>query len=182
MTIMIAPSTIKTVEQLLAASDLGRCELVRGELVMMSPAGANHGDIANNLAYLLTDHVKKHRLGKIFAAETGFMISRNPDTVRAPDVAFVTAARVKNVGQGFFPGAPDLAVEVLSPNDSASEVLDKVNDWLSAGAVEVWIADPQRKTIAVYDKQHAVRVLVEQDHLTCESRPGFRVAVAEIFR
>src|SRR5436190_21038580 len=108
---MIARSAITTVEQLEAARDLGRCELVRGELIMMSPAGAFHGDVANTLAFMLTGHVKKHNLGKVFAAETGFILSRNPDTVRAPDVAFVRSDRVRAIPkEGFFQGAPDLAV------------------------------------------------------------------------
>lgn len=181
---MIASSSIITAEQLLAAGDIGRCELIRGELVMMSPAGPNHGDIANNVAFYVTKHVKQHRLGKVFAAETGFLIARNPDTVRAPDVAFVKADRVKSLpSRGFFPGSPDLAVEVLSPDDAASEVLAKVQDWLGAGCAEVWVVDPVRKTIVVSRKDQPVLVLNEGDELTCESLlPGFRLPVAEIFR
>lgn len=151
---------------------------------MMSPAGANHGGVAMTIGVLLTVHVRSNKLGKVFAAETGFVLGRNPDTVRAPDAAFVKSDRTKSIPkEGFFPGPPDLAVEVLSPGDAAGEVLEKVNDWLTAGTVEVWIVDPIRKTIAIHDKHHAPRTLKESDDLTCDSLlPGFNVSVAEVFR
>jgi Uma2 family endonuclease len=150
---------------------------------MMSPAGASHGDIANTLAFLLTGHVRKRALGKVFAAETGFLISTSPDTVRAPDVAFVRKERANSLpSRGFFEGAPDLAVEVLSPDDSASDVAYKVNDWLKSGTVEVWLVDPKRKTIAIHTKNRPGQWLTQSDELVSEALfPGFRIAVADVF-
>ena len=117
----IAPSTRMTAAQLLQASDLGRCELVQGELAMMSPAGFEHGRIVNNVAWFLTSHVRQHDLGIVTGAETGFHIARNPDTVRAPDIAFLRSDRVpQEPVRGFFDGPPDLAVEVMSPDDRAA--------------------------------------------------------------
>jgi Uma2 family endonuclease len=181
---MASVQSITTAEQLLKAGDIGRCELVQGELIMMSLAGANHGQIANSVAYVLTDHVERQKLGSVFAAETGFLISRDPDSVRAPDVAFVKVERLHLVPQrGYFPGAPDLAVEVLSPDDPASDVMAKVQDWLDAGTSAVWIVDPQCKTVTIHRRGAAVQMLRESDDLTADDLlPGFRVPVVEVFR
>ena len=117
-----------------------RYELVRGELRRMNPAGNVHGRVAMNFGILLGSYVKAHDLGTVYAAETGFKLATDPDTVRAPDVAFVGRARVEAVGEleGFWPGTPDLAVEVVSPRDGAhAEVEEKVFDWLDAGTKTV---------------------------------------------
>ena len=110
-----------TARQLTQVPDDGnRYELVLGELRMMSPTGGRHGRVTHNLALLLGLHVRQHDLGVVYAAETGFLLSRDPDTVRAPDVAFVNKVRLAEVDDdsGFMPLAPDLVAEVLSPNDS----------------------------------------------------------------
>ncbi len=128
-----------------------RTELVRGRLLVREPAGGRHGAVANQVAYRLTSHVESTGAGRVYAAETGFTISRDPDTVRAPDVAFIAAARLPASDPiGFFEGAPDLAVEVLSPGDRPGEVHEKVADWLSAGARLVWVIDPERRVARVY--------------------------------
>ena len=119
---MIARTSITTAEQLLAAGDIGRCELVRGELILMSPTSYHHGRVAGRIYELLSAHVRQHRLGDTLVGEPGFYLERHPDTVRAPDVAFVQAERAAHApARGFYDGAPDLAVEVLSPDDRASE-------------------------------------------------------------
>src|SRR5690348_2577081 len=101
-------TSIMTAEQLFALGDIGRTELLRGELIRMSPAGFHHGGVAMTLAVLIGAHVRKHKLGTAYAAETGFILTRNPDTVRTPDVAFVRAGRIPPASKrGFFPGAPD---------------------------------------------------------------------------
>jgi Uma2 family endonuclease len=107
----------------------------------------------------LRNHVKAGNLGRTYAAETGFVISRNPDTVLAPDAAFVNRERVEVVGQtgGYFPGAPDLAVEVLSPNDTHTEVTEKALAWLDAGSRLVLVADPQRRAVTVADRPRGYR-------------------------
>lgn len=172
-----------TAEQLLGAPDLGRCELVRGELVMMSPAGYEHGVIAGEMYGHLFNFVKQSRLGVVTAAETGFQIGHDPDTVRAPDVGFIRTERVPRVRtRGFFVGAPDLAVEVVSPNDRAGEVSAKVQDWLAAGCRAVWIVDPNSQTISIYRGSRETALLTINDELTDdEILPGFRLPVVEVF-
>lgn len=174
---------ITTAEQLLHAPELGRCELVRGELIMMSPAGFEHGRVVVNVTLPLAEYLKQHPLGILAGAETGFRIASDPDTVRAPDVAFIRRDRVPPpTFRGFFQGAPDLAVEVLSPEDRASEVLAKVGDWLDAGCRAVWVVDPSTRTVSVYESRSQIRVLGDQETLTGgEVLPGFRVLVADIF-
>ncbi len=174
---------VTTAEQLLQTPGLGRCELLRGELVLMSPAGSEHGGIAANVAAALVAFVKKNRLGRVFGAETGFQIAHDPDTVRAPDAAFVRAERIGSaLGRGFFQGAPDLAVEVVSPGDRASEVLAKVQDWLDAGSRQVWVIDPQTRTVTVYRSRREISVLEASETLSAEDLlPEFRFPVAELF-
>jgi len=172
-----------TADQLLATPGLGRCELVRGELILMTPAGFEHGCIAADLCARLAGFVRQERLGHVTGAKTGFQIARDPDTVRAPDVGFVRAERVPSPPPGgFFQGPPDLAVEVLSPDDRASEVLAKVNDWLTAGCLAVWVVDPAKRTVSVYGQQGQVATLSGHDELSGgDVLPGFRLSIAEIF-
>ena len=180
---MTTAEQITTAEQLLRNPGLGRCELVRGELILMTPAGFEHGRIVVNVTAPLADFVKRSQLGIVTGAETGFQIAHDPDTVRAPDVGVVRADRVPATPTtGFFQGAPDLAVDVLSPNDRASEVLAKVQDWLGAGCRAVWVVDPGTRTVSVYRSGNTLAVLREADELTeDEIVPGFRLSVAEIF-
>lgn len=173
---------ITTAEQLLKAGDIGRCELVRGELRMMIPPAYEHGRITFRMGYRLGQYVEPRKLGTILAAETGFLLSREPDTVRAPDVAFVRAEREPGPIRGYFPGAPDLAVEVLSPEDRPGQVREKVLEWLAAGALAVWVVDPRERTVAVHAPNREPRVLGESEHLRGgEVLPGFELAVREIF-
>src|SRR5439155_18892416 len=113
------------------------------------PAGADHGGVTNIFAYLLTSHVEPRKLGKVFAAETGFVLSRNPDTVVGADVAFIRADRIPREGlpKGFWEGAPDLAVETISPSDALENVEEKVDAYLTAGTRAVVVLNPRRKTI-----------------------------------
>ena len=141
-----------TAEELLEIPNDGlRRELVRGEVRTMAPAGNVHGRIAMNISTPLHPHVRTNGLGVVFAAETGFKISDNPDTVRAPDTAFVRQERGEAVGdaEGYWPEAPDLAVEMVSPNDRFFEGEEKVAGWLAAGARMVIVANPHGKTVTV---------------------------------
>ncbi|MCC6125897.1 MAG: Uma2 family endonuclease [Pirellulales bacterium] len=178
-----------TIEQLLTAEryfelgDIGPSELLRGGLVRMSPAFFNHGWIANNIDLALTLFVKKHRLGVVVTAEAGFLIERNPDTVRVPDVAFIRAERMPPEGVAkFFPGPPDLAVEVVSPSDRPADVSAKVQDWLRAGCMVVWLVDPATHTVALHRREADAIVFSENELLQCDDLlPGFAVPVGDIF-
>ena len=176
------PSAITTAEQLLKAGDIGRCELVRGRLVMMVPAGADHGRIANEVAFRLTRFARSRKLGTVFGAETGFFLSRDPDTVRAPDAAFVRKGRLTAPRRGYYPGAPDLAVEVVSPDDRPGEVGEKVAEWLGAGTRAVWVVDPEARAVTVHEPGKAARGIPETGVLRGgRVLRGFELPVREIF-
>jgi Uma2 family endonuclease len=173
-----------TAEALLNASGLGRCELLQGELKMMSPSGALHGRYVDVLERWLGSFVAENNLGMTFGAETGFILARNPDTVRAPDIAFVVKERLPDpLPAGFFPGPPDLAVEVLSPGDRDSEIAAKTRCWLAAGCREVWNADPGAKTTTIHRADGTVRQFIQTDSLESPSLlPGFHKPLAELFQ
>ncbi len=161
-----------------------RYELVRGELRKMSPAGHRHGRIAIRIATPLDTHVTANKLGAVYAAETGFWISSDPDTVRAPDVAFVSQRRLDELGdvEGYWPGAPDLVVEVISPSDTYTEVEEKVLEWLEAGARMVVVVNPRKRAVTVYRSLTDIVVLTENDTLDGgDVVPGWTMAVEDIF-
>jgi Uma2 family endonuclease len=182
---------MSTTTQLMTAEELlklprgrFRYELVKGELITMSPSGSEHGVIVVNITLLLAQYVKAKNLGLVFGAETGFKIEENPDTVRAPDVAFISRMSIPESGipKEYWRGAPDLAVEVLSPGDAAPKVEQKVREWLSAGAKLVWAINPKRRIVTVHRAPNDVSTLSENDELSGEMVvPGFRCHVSEIF-
>lgn len=176
---------LMTADELFALPDDGcRYELIAGELHRMSPAGDEHGRVGMELAIPLGYHVKQHKLGKLYLAETGFLIQTNPDTVRAPDIAFVRMERIQQTPKvkSYRVGAPDLAIEITSPGDTVREVEDKVTEWLGAGASMVWIVSPKLKTVTVYRSLTDIVTLTEKDTLDGgEVVPGFQLPVADIF-
>jgi len=175
-----------TAEELLRTPDDGlRRELVRGEVRTMAPAGNVHGRIAINVSTPLDQYVRAHDLGVVFAAETGFKIAGNPDTVRAPDAAFVRRERVEAVGEveGYWPEAPGLAVEVVSPNDLFAEVEEKVADWLAAGTRVILVVNPRARTVVVRLSEKEARILSEEEVLDGgQVVPGWTLSVADVFR
>ena len=173
-----------TVEDLWNMPGDERRELVRGELRTMAPAGSEHGAIIMNLAFALAAYVKQQKLGVVFGAETGFVLARDPDVVRGADVAFVQLSRIPATGlpKKFWEGAPDLAVEVVSPSDSLEAVEEKVDDYLNARTPLVWVVNPRRRTITVHRPGGDPKVLRETDTLTGEEViPGFQCKVADAF-
>jgi Uma2 family endonuclease len=179
----IPQAPLMTAEQLLDLPDDGmRHELVEGALRTIAPAGGEHGRIGARLLIRIGVFVEVQRLGEVFTAETGFWLERNPDTVRAPDVAFVRADRMPDARvPGFVPLAPDLVAEVVSPNDRAVEVAGKALSWLDAGVRLVWVVDPENRTVTVY-RPDGVGVLRGQDVLDGEDvMPGFALPLSEVW-
>ena len=176
------PSYVPTMPSLMTAEELlhlhlpdKRVELVRGVLVVREPAGGRHGRVALNIALELGSYIRSHELGAVYAAETGFTLARHPDTVRAPDVAFVRRERLVSPEPIGFPDlAPDLVVEVLSPDDRSGKLLAKIADWLSAGTRLVWVVDPERRLARVYRQDGTERIVAADETLDGEDIvPGF---------
>ncbi len=182
---------MRTLKKLFTAEDLERLasgerrmELVKGKVYEMAPAGGRHGYAAMNTGVILGGHVRSHGLGRVFAAETGFILRRDPDTVRAPDVAFVAQSRLRvdEIPDSFIELAPDLVAEVVSPSDTRREVREKVEDWLRAGVRLVWVIHPLSRTAVVYRSLDDITHLTENDFLDGEDvAPGFACRVAELF-
>jgi Uma2 family endonuclease len=182
---MATEKTLVTADELLRLpADGRRHELVRGELRTMAPAGGEHGIVSGQAARLLGNHVVPNQLGYVLGAETGIRLARDPDTVRAPDAAFIAAGRLPSgrPPAGYFELVPDLVVEVVSPADTAREVEEKVHEWLSAGARLVWVIHPSTRSVTVYRSLADVRVLTEDVQLDgADVLPGFACAVRELF-
>jgi len=181
---MITQTKLVTVEQLeRMPQSNAHIELVKGTIVQTPLHGMEHGLVTAAIGTCIGKFVHERRLGVAYAANTGFILSRNPDTVRAPDAALVStehAAHQKR-REGFFDGAPDLAVEVVSPEDTMEEVDSKVLEYLQAGTQLVWIVHPKTQTITVYRSLDKVRVLIANDTLDgADVLPGFAVSVKEI--
>lgn len=174
-----------TADELLRLPDDGkRRELVLGEVLEMTPAAFEHGRVTVAITLPLGQYVRDNGLGVVCAAETGFRLTENPDTVRAPDVAFVAQDRLALAQgkRGYFPGAPDLAVEVISPGDAYAEVEAKVDDWLAAGCRMVVVVNPHNRTLKVYRSVTDLTVLTADGTFDGgDVLPGFRLPVAQLF-
>ena len=167
----------------LSWDDASRYDLWDGEVIEMAPAGAAHGAIASEIGRLVANYNREHRLGRTFAAETGFVLDGMRHRVLAPDVAFIARGRLPAGSQrGFFRGAPDLAVEVRSPSQSAREMDTKAAGYLAAGTRLVWVVDPDSRTVTVYQPNQTPEEMAAEDYLDgYDVLPGFRVAVTAIF-
>ena len=176
--------TLMTAEELLWLNlPDNRSELIRGRLVVREPGGGRHGAVAMRVAYRLMAYAEAHDLGRVYAAETGFKIESDPDTVRAPDVAFIRKARLPDVEPlGYPAGAPDLAVEVVAHEDHPADTLAKVAQWLQAGVRLVWVVDVERRSARVYRADGTESLLGSGDALEGEEvAPGFRCELAGLW-
>jgi len=157
-----------------------RHELDEGELLTMAPASDEHGDVGAEFVFRLRGFVKEHALGRVYSVDAGFRFGK--DIVRAPDVAFV---RMERLGLGhhrrFFPGAPDLAVEIFSPSDSVPQLMRKVRQYLEYGSHTVWVVYPETQQVHVFQSGAADRILEAGDLLGAPELPGFSVQVGELF-
>lgn len=162
-----------------------RRELVDGEVIEMTPAGGIHGKVTGQVYRRLADHVDVHRSGEVVVGDVGFVLPlpSDPERVRAPDVAFVSMGRLPDgrLPQGFLRGAPDLAVEVLSPSDNPVEVQQKVRDYLEAGARLVWVVAPRARTVTIYRPDGSARLIREPELLDGEDvLPGLAIALTDL--
>ncbi|MBM2827284.1 MAG: hypothetical protein HW403_1348 [Dehalococcoidia bacterium] len=182
---MSIEKTLVMAEHLLTMPKDGyRYALVKGELRKMPLNGARHGSTVALILSFVGDFVRNHKLGKTFAPGTGFLLYRAPDTVRAPDVAFVSRERLPEgeIPATFLEMAPDLVVEVVSPNDTAAEVQEKVEEWLRAGTRMVWVVYPNIHSVTVFRSLSEVQVLGESESLnSAPVLPGFSCQVNQLF-
>lgn len=169
----------------LMPEDGNRYELVRGELIQLSPAGRQHGNIGFEFGRQFSNFVKAHRLGEVYLAETGFILSRGPDTVRAPDFAFIHKERLAEIEgvTGYIPIPPDLAVEVISANDRYTEVNQKIQDWLQFGVRAVVVINPRNQETTVHRSRATSLILNADATLELpEIVPGWSMVLRELFQ
>ncbi|MPY86840.1 MAG: Uma2 family endonuclease [Luteitalea sp.] len=178
-------------QSLVTADDLARMpddnysyELVEGRLVRMSKSGVVHSLCSGRIYRAVAEHADKHGLGLVLPQDAGFSLRRNPDTVRAPDVGFISEQQIRTteLPEGFWPGAPDLVVEVISPNDRRRAVDHKAREWLASGARLVWVVDVRRRTVSVHRTGSAAVTLTHEEELNGEDvLPGFRLPLTTLF-
>jgi len=180
-----APSRLMTIEEFERLPDGNvRRELIRGEVIEMTPSGAEHSAIGLNVAAELRRAARASGRGRAFGSNCGFILLEDPPTVREPDAAFVRVERLPSgrVPKSFFPGAPDLAVEVMSPDDAATEVRAKVGEYFAAGTQIVWVVYPDEREVYVYRSPAEIEVVGMGGTLTADPvLPGLSLPVAEIF-
>ncbi len=157
-------------------------EIVAGQPEEKTMGGARHGGVGTRLIVRLGSHVEAHQLGGVYGPDATFQIGENQ---RIPDVAFVSAARLPAAGEpeGIWPMAPDLAVEIISPNDLYEKVISKVEEYLASGVRQVWLISPEHRTVTIYHAPTHTTILTEADDLVSEELlPGFRCRIADLFR
>ena len=182
MTAAAAPKLMTADEFFELSHELGRCELIQGVVNKMTPPGGNHGRISNDLCYYVNQYVRQQTRGQVYAAETGFVLGPS-ETVRAPDLAYIAADRVDQARtHRYIPIPPDLAVEVNSPHDRASDVAEKTRWWLTHGTRAVWIVDPATRSITVHRPDNTARTYTDNQILDGgEVLPGFTLVVRTVF-
>lgn len=179
---MSIDDALTTAEDLYKLSSDVLCELVRGEIRQMTPAEDEHGQVSAKITLFLGGYVYSQRLGPFFDSETGYVLSRNPDTVLSPDFSFIRKERRKGPSVKFVEGAPDLAVEVISPTDRRGQVTEKIRMWLEAGTAELWVVEPKTHTVTIHRPGQKPVVFAEGDTLKGSSvLPDFSCEVSAIF-
>ena len=182
---IVATRSLITAEELFELPDGGgRSELVNGEIIRMTPNGAEHGVVTAQIGHLIQEYTLANDLGFCCGAETGFILQRDPDVVRAPDAAVVLGSRVpaSGVPSGYWPFAPDLAVEVISPSDRLADVHVKIAEYFAAGTRLVWLVEPETRMVHVYRSPQQVDVLGTDDDLDGgDVLPGFLCPVQRLF-
>jgi Uma2 family endonuclease len=185
MSATTAPSETKLItgEELLAMGDIGPCELIDGRIVKMSPTGGKHSFIEYRLGRKLGEFVEARKLGWVFVGEVGIYIRRNPDRIRAADVAVVSKQHLPSYPEdNFLQVTPELAVEIISPNDTWAMMRRKLEDYFSIGVGRVWVVEPENRAIVVYRSLTESQVLNEADVLKGEGPlEGFILPVASLF-
>lgn len=180
----MATTKLMTIDDLWEIEEPGRYDLIRGELRSVAPAGKEHGDTEMNLLLELGSYVREQGLGRVYPGDTGFVLSRDANTLLSPDVAFVRSDRLpRGYHPGFFPFSPDFAVEILSPSDRSSEVTEKVMEYLAAGTSLVWVVDPRLRILTAHTPDRGARMYSESDSIDCgDVIPGFQIRVSDIFK
>lgn len=183
---MTVNTGLMTADELWELPDDGmRHELVRGELRTMAPPSFGHGRSSTRIGTSLVNYVEEHQLGEVMTSEIGFRLTADPDTVRAPYVCFISNKRLAETGEPrtFYPGSPDLVVEVVSPNDRYTDVAEKVAEWLQYGALLVIVVDARRQKVAVHRPGQLPRELGLDDTLSGEDVvPGWTLSLRDLFR
>lgn len=170
-------------EELWEMGDIGPCELIEGRIVMTSPTNAEHGFIEVNIVHALKSYIKRKKLGWVLTGEVGVYTRRNPDTVRGADMAFISKERLLGrPHKKYIEVSPELVVEIFPPTESRKNIRDKVREYLSIGAEQVWVVDPGSRTVAVNRPGLEAQTLSIEDILKGEGvLEGFKMKVRDIF-
>lgn len=175
--------TVQELWEIQARADCDQFELDEGELIQLPPTGFTHGRTGGEMLGQIRDYLKSNPIGTVVAGEVGFILSQ--DTVRAPDAAYLSNTRLAAAPppeEGFYPGAPDLAVEVMSPNDSLGDLIKKVSQYLKAGTTLVWVLDPRRRVVVVFRADGIIEVVQAGSVLSGDPLlPGFQCQVDSLF-
>ena len=182
-TTALAEIRLITGEELLAMGDIGPCELIDGRIVPMTPTGAEHGSVEINLSSELAVYVRRHGIGWVLGGEVGIYTRRDPDRIRGADIAFISRERAPDgPPKGFLDVAPELIVEIISPGDRWQDMRLKIQEYFTIGVQQVWVVEPENRSVLVYRSAAEVRTLLESDVLVAEGLlEGFSLPVATIF-
>jgi Uma2 family endonuclease len=182
-TTVLAESRLITGQELLAMGDIGPCELIDGRIVTMTPTGAEHARLEFSLGRQLGNFVAEHELGWVLGGEVGIYTHHSPDRIRGADIAFISKERVPDgPPEGFLECAPDLVVEIISPNDRWQDVRRKIKEYFEIGVQQIWIVEPENGSVLVYRSLTEIHTLMESDTLIGEGPlEGFSLPVLSIF-